>query len=70
MLERSFPILFLPSLNCLLHVLLRPEFSLGSVWQEEGEREILNIKEAAMVTSLLLRCQSICIQVVGLFQSP
>lgn len=37
---------FLPSLDCLLHVLLRPEFSLGSVWQEEGEREILDVKEA------------------------
>lgn len=36
MLGYFFLILFLPSLNCLLHVLLGPEFSLGSVWQEEG----------------------------------
>lgn len=47
MLEYFFLILFSPSLNYLLLelVLLRPEFSLGSVWQEAGEREILNIKE-------------------------
>lgn len=46
MLRYFFLILFLPSLNCLLLELLRPGFSLGSVWQEEGEREILNVKEA------------------------
>lgn len=58
---------FLPSLNCLLHVLLRPEFSLGNVRQEEGEREILDVKEAPW----WLHCRlAVSPYVSGLFQSP
>lgn len=47
MLECFLLILILSPLNCLLleFVLLGPDFSLCSMWQEEGEREILNVKE-------------------------